>query len=418
MHNILDFGATSGILATEAIQRAIDAAAAKGGGRVVVPAGEYLTASVEIKSGVELHLESGATLRFSDDPAHYPVLRTRWEGYEQESYRALLYAKDAHDIALTGLGTLQGQGARWWTEFRAGRMDTARPYMIHFEDCTRVRIGDLKLLNSPAWTVHPLRCDNVAIHNLTIINPADSPNTDGIDPESCRNVRIEGCHIDVGDDCIAIKAGTEDALTSVPCENITITGCTMLHGHGGVVLGSEMSGSIRRVVVSSCVFDGVDRGIRIKTRRGRGGVVEDMLVTGIIMHDVLCPFVINLLYFCGKDGKEPIVSDPNPQPITDRTPAVRRIRLVNVDARNVRSAAACLYGLPESPLEEITMRGVSIAMTGDVPEVPAMNAVQEPVSRGGVFARYVRDLDLDNLSIRGVRGEVFNFVDVEEDEDE
>lgn len=151
----------------------------------------------------------------------------------------------------------------------------------------------------------------MTIDNLTIVNPFDSPNTDGIDPESCRNVRITGCHIDVGDDCIAVKAGTEDALEDVPCENIAITGCTMVHGHGGVVLGSEMSGGIRRISITGCVFDGTDRGIRIKSRRGRGGAVEDVSVTGIVMNDVLCPLVINLMYFCGKDGKLPIVSDPN-----------------------------------------------------------------------------------------------------------
>lgn len=168
-----------------------------------------------------------------------------------------------------------------------------------------MRMSDFMVHNSPNWTIHPVRCENVTIDNLTIVNPFDSPNTDGIDPESCRNVRITGCHIDVGDDCIAVKAGTEDALEDVPCENIAITGCTMVHGHGGVVLGSEMSGGIRRVSITGCVFDGTDRGIRIKSRRGRGGAVEDVSVTGIVMNDVLCPLVINLMYFCGKDGKLP-----------------------------------------------------------------------------------------------------------------
>ena len=300
--NILDFGAKRGAFCGDAIQRAIDAAAAQGGGRVSVPAGEYETASLVLRSNVELHLEAGAVLRFVDDFDAYPVVNIRWEGYEQPCHRPLVYAKNEVNVALTGLGTLEGQGPKWWTAFRAKTLCAARPCAVCFEDCTRVRMSDFVVRNSPSWTIHPVRCEDVTIDKLTIINPFDSPNTDGIDPESCRNVRITGCHIDVGDDCIAVKAGTEDALENVPCENIAITGCTMVHGHGGVVLGSEMSGGIRRVSIAGCVFDGTDRGIRIKSRRGRGGAVEDVSVTGVVMNDVLCPLVVNLMYFCGKDG--------------------------------------------------------------------------------------------------------------------
>lgn len=145
-----------------------------------------------------------------------------------------------------------------------------RPKLISFDGCNRVTLKDLTLVNSPSWTVNPIRCQDVTIDNLSIHNPADSPNTDGIDPESCVNVRISNCHIDVGDDCIAIKAGTEDTKERIACENIAITNCTMIHGHGGVVLGSEMSGDIRNVVISNCVFKQTDRGIRLKSRRGRG----------------------------------------------------------------------------------------------------------------------------------------------------
>ena len=258
--NILDFGAKRGAFCGDAIQRAIDAATAQGGGRVSVPAGEYETASLILRSNVELHLEAGAVLRFVDDFDAYPVVNIRWEGYEQPCHRPLVYAKNEVNVALTGLGTLEGQGKKWWTAFRAKTLSAARPCAVCFEDCTRVRMSDFVVRNSPSWTIHPVRCEDVTIDKLTIVNPFDSPNTDGIDPESCRNVRITGCHIDVGDDCIAVKAGTEDALENVPCENIAITGCTMVHGHGGVVLGSEMSGGIRRVSIAGCVFDGTDRG--------------------------------------------------------------------------------------------------------------------------------------------------------------
>ena len=253
----------------------------------------------------------------------------------------------------------------------------------------------------------------MTIDKLTIVNPFDSPNTDGIDPESCRNVRITGCHIDVGDDCIAVKAGTEDALENVPCENIAITGCTMVHGHGGVVLGSEMSGGIRRVSIAGCVFDGTDRGIRIKSRRGRGGTVEDVSVTGVVMNDVLCPLVVNLMYFCGKDGKLPIVSDPNAQPVTERTPHVRRIRMADIVVTNAKSAAACLYGLPEAPLEDISIVNTQIHLTEDAPSFPVMNAVQQPVTLAGLTAEHVRGLHLTDLRIVGARGETVTLHDVE-----
>ena len=411
--NILDFGAVRGADCTQAIQQAIDAAHAQGGGRVVVPAGEYLTAGLVLRSHVELHLETGAMLRFVDDFDAYPIVHIRWEGYEQASHRPLIYACGGEDMALTGFGALEGQGKRWWTAFRAGEMQAARPCFVCFEHCTRVRIEGVKLLNSPAWTVHPVFCENVSVHGVTIVNPADSPNTDGINPESCRNVRISDCHIDVGDDCIAIKAGTEDCEKLVPCENITVTGCTMVHGHGGVVLGSEMSGSIRRVAISGCVFDGTDRGIRIKSRRGRGGSVEDVSVTGIVMNDVLCPLVVNLMYFCGKDGKAPIVSDPNPQPVTEKTPHVRRIRMADIVVTGVRSAAGCLCGLPEAPLEDISIVNTQIHLVPAKPEVPVMNAVAKPVTQAGLYAEHVRGLHMTDVRVVGAEGGEFTLKNVE-----
>jgi len=187
----------------------------------------------------------------------------------------------------------------------------------------------------------------------------------------------------------------------------------MVHGHGGVVLGSEMSGSIRRVAISGCVFDGTDRGIRIKSRRGRGGSVEDVSVTGIVMNDVLCPLVVNLMYFCGKDGKAPIVSDPNPQPVGDSTPHVRRIRMADIVVTNVRSAAACLFGLPEAPLEDISIVNTQIHLVESEPAVPVMNAVAKPVTLAGLSAQHVRGLHMTDVRIIGARGETMMLEDVQ-----
>ncbi|MBR1710338.1 MAG: glycoside hydrolase family 28 protein [Clostridia bacterium] len=397
-----------------AVQQAIDTVAANGGGRVEIPVGRHKTAGIELGNNVELHLAPGAILDFSDDPKDYPIIWTRWEGYEQNSYRPLIYAKGKNNVSVTGMGILEGNGQRWWDSFRAKTLQAARPCFICFEQCENIRLSDFRIMNSPAWTLHPLMSQNVLISGVSIKNPYNSPNTDGIDPESCQNVRILGCSIDVGDDCIAIKAGTEDGEQQIPCENITITGCTMLHGHGGVVLGSEMSGGIRRVTVTGCVFDGTDRGIRIKTRRKRYGAVEELTVSGIVMHDVSCPVVVNMMYYCGKDGKAPYVADPNPLPVEDSTPVIRHIQLSNIQVSKARSAAVCLYGLPESPIEDIRLNNMRIEMVEGEKEIPVMNARSFPMSRAGIYAENVRGLDLNGLVLSGVEGEERQFVNVTE----
>ncbi len=319
-------------LLTEAIQEKIDELHQQGGGRITFSAGRYPTGALFLKSNIELHLLLGATLVFSDDPKDYPVVVSRWEGVKREVYASCLYAENAENIAVTGLGMLDGQGQRWWNTFRENREQLAypRPKLISFDSCQQITLKDIRLVDSPSWTVNPILCQDLTIDNLRIKNPADSPNTDGIDPESCKNVRISNCHIDVGDDCIAIKSGTEDTKERVACENITIVNCHMLHGHGAVVLGSEMSGDIRNVTISNCIFQDTDRGIRLKSRRGRGGTIEDIRVNNIVMDNVICPFTLNLYYFCGPKGKEKYVWDKNPYPITEETPHFRRIHFANI----------------------------------------------------------------------------------------
>src|SRR5699024_4329434 len=260
-------------LSTAQWQRAIDEAAAAGGGRVTVPAGVHRLGALRLRSGIELHLEAGALLQFVPDPALYPAVEARWEGAVGPVHSPCLYAHGERDVAITGLGTIDGGGQAWWDTFRHRREELAhpRPTLIGLHECERVTIRDVALRNSPAWTVHPSLCEDVTLTNLHTHNPADSPNTDCNDPEPSRHIRISDSHIDVGDGCIALKAGTERTPDRVATENVTITGCTMVRGHGGVVIGSEMSGGVRNIVISNCVFQGTDRGIRLKTRRGRGG---------------------------------------------------------------------------------------------------------------------------------------------------
>jgi len=397
----------AGALETDTWQAAIDEAAAAGGGTVVVPAGLHPTGSLRLRSHVELHLEAGAVLRFVPDPALYPPVEGRWEGAPETIHQPCLYARDETNVSITGFGTIDGQGAPWWDTFRHRRDELAhpRPTLLGLHECRRVTVRDVTLRDSPSWTVHPLLCDGVTLTNLQIVNPPDSPNTDGIDPESSRNVRISDCHIDVGDDCIAIKAGTERSPERVPCENITITNCTMVHGHGGVVLGSEMSGGVRDVVISNCVFTGTDRGIRFKSRRGRGGVIEDVRVVNVIMRGVMCPFVVNPFYFCGPGGDHPSVADRAPHPVAGTTPVFRRIHVAHVSARDVHAAAGYLYGLPEQPLDDVTFDDVSISFAADAePGVPAMADGVDAVVRAGFRVGFLSGAHFSRVRVAGVEG--------------
>lgn len=415
MAGVRDFGAVGDGLTvdTAAIQRAIDACGEAGGGTVCLGAGAWVSGALFLRSRVTLHLEAGATLLGSADPTDYSIIRSRWEGIEQETHAPLIGGCGLEGVAVVGRGVVDGRGAPWWQRFRESReapdrgaLRHPRPRLVSFEDCRNVLIEGVTLTRSPAWTVNPVRCENVTIDRVTIVNPPDSPNTDGINPDSCRNVHIANCHIDVGDDCIAIKSGAEagDSARRAPCENITITNCTMVHGHGGVVLGSEMSGGIRNVVVSNCVFEGTDRGIRLKSRRGRGGVVEDVRVTNVIMAGVLCPFTINLYYACGAWG-DPYVSNRQSQPVTGGTPRFRRIHLSHITAHDVQLAAGFVLGLPEAPVEDVSLDDVTISMASAAePGYAEMADGLELLQRAGMIVRHVRGLRLRDVEITGQEG--------------
>ncbi|MBN2007301.1 MAG: glycoside hydrolase family 28 protein [Anaerolineae bacterium] len=406
--NIRDFGALGDgqTRATAAIQAALDACAEAGGGTVVVPAGMYLTGALFLHSHQTLFLDAGATLLGSEDPADYPLIEHTWEGVSQRVHAPLIGGRALTTVALTGRGTVNGRGQGWWQRVRDKTLEHPRPRLVSFAYCDNVLIEGCTFTNSPSWTLHPFHCENVTINGITIANPADSPNTDGINPESCRNVHITNCHIDVGDDCVTIKAGVEDEDRErlSPCENITVANCTMVHGHGGVVIGSETSGDVRNVVIANCVFRGTDRGIRLKSRRGRGGVVEDIRVTNVVMQDVLCPFIVNLYYGCGAWGT-PKVEDKSPWPVDEGTPRFRRIHFSHVTARDVQYAAAYLYGLAEMYVEDVSFEDVLVMLALDGGEgSPAMAPGISPMRRAGFHAHNVRGLRLHNVEIRDQLG--------------
>ncbi len=414
--NIKDLGAVADgkTLCTDTFKSAVKLCNESGGGTIYVPSGTYLTGPIHLDSNITLFLDAGSVIRFVQDKNEYPLINSRWEGSEHLLYSPLIYGKDLENVSIAGYGVMDGQGSYWWKLMREKTLEYPRPRFISFENSNRVLIEGVKLIDSPAWTINPINCENITINKITIKNPADSPNTDGINPDSCKNVHISNCHVDVGDDCITIKSGTQHSAYRIPCENLTITNCTMVHGHGGVVIGSEMSGSIRNVVISNCVFEGTDRGIRIKSRRGRGGVVEDIRVNNIIMKEVFCPIVLNLYYHCGPDGKDKKVWDKNPYPVSEETPIFRRIHFSNITAREVGAAAVFLYGLPEMPVQDITFNNVSIAMSNNTePQMPGMLSNFEPMCKQGVYCQFTKNVSFNQVTIENQEGPSYLVVNSE-----
>jgi polygalacturonase len=415
VYNILDFGASSDGLAdsTSGIQLAIDSCAYAGGGTVLVPAGLFLSGALWLRSHVTLALDAGAKLQGMDDVSLFPPRISDWEGPRAvPMHTGLINAEDVENIAVVGRGTIDGGGQMWWDLFEQGKLDIERPKLVRFINCRDILIDGVTFTNSSMWTINPVACDNVTVTRITIRNPELSPNTDGINPDSCSNVHIGNCHIDVGDDCIAIKAGTETdgRKTRKACENIVVSGCTMLHGHGGVVIGSEITGGVRNVAIGNCVFRGTDRGIRIKARRGRGSAVEDVRVDNIVMDEVLCPLVVNQFYNCGVEDPR-LVTDVSPHPVTAHTPSFRRLRFSNISARRVKFAAAYVLGLPEMFVDDIVFDNISIFLDPQNTEAgqPAMSPIAPELCRAGFRIHNARGVRLRSVDIREHIGPAVSF---------
>ena len=379
--NVADRGAdrTGKTKCTQVINGLIDKLASSGGGTVYFPAGTYLTGPIMMKSNITLNLDPGAVVKFSDDFDDYlPMVPSRWEDVRVKNFRSQIYAYQCENITITGRGHFEGQGQKWWDFMRVlpkqqseskwqeifakenaellaknpyikAKKNFLRPPMVTTYECKNVRIEGVSFSNPPFWTIMPAFTDNITIDGITIENPGNSPNTDGIDPSSCRYVHITNCHITVGDDCIVIKSGRdEDGREAArPTENITISNCTMLRGHGGVVIGSEMSGGVKRITITNCVFEGTDRGIRIKTMRGRGGVIEDIVVSNIVMNNMITEGVLITLRY----------QRTEPEPVSERTPACNNVRLSNIIITGgVRPVA--IYGLEEREVSQISFSGM------------------------------------------------------------
>ena len=291
------------------------------GGTLRLRPGRYVTKPIFLKPGMTLYLPEGAEIAAVGDRSGWPILPARdvenrvlgtWEGLPEPSFAALVTAVDCDGLAIVGKGTIDGGGDRadWWDWPKETREGARRPRTLHLVRCHDVTLAGLTVRNSPSWTIHPYGCERLAALALHIENPPDSPNTDGLNPESCQDVRLVGLNIWVGDDCIAIKSGKRglgqvDHLA--PTRNVAITHSRMERGHGAVVLGSEMSGGIFGVDIRDCEFNGTDRGLRLKTRRGRGGAIEAIHTENVAMEAVATPLAINMFYFCDPDGKSDTV---------------------------------------------------------------------------------------------------------------
>ncbi len=342
---------------TAAIQRAIDACAQQGGGTVRVIAGTYLSAPITLKSGITFQLDKGATLLGSPDHGDYPA-KTE---FRAPGLQSLVSATAAEHVAITGEGTIDGNGETWWEEARThddhgilGSQHT-RPRLVVFDHCRHVRIEGVTIQNSPMWQLVPYYSDDVTIRNVRILAPARSPNTDAVDPFSSSNVVIDHLYADVGDDNIAIKSGAINSPgPDSPSRDITITDCTFLHGHG-LSVGSEIAGGAQNIRAERIHFTGTDNGIRIKSNRDRGNDVSHLEFRDIDMKDVKNALIISEYY-----PKVLPPDDNTPQPVTRLTPHFHDIVLENVTAEN-SGVDGAIVGLPESPVLGVVLKNVQLS---------------------------------------------------------
>lgn len=454
--NIVDFGAVGdGItLNTEAFDKAIKAVAAKGGGTVVIPEGIWLTGPITLVSNINLYTEKNSLVLFSPDFDLYPIVDAIFEGLNTKRCQSPLTAKNAENIAITGYGIFDGSGDAWrpvkkdkltdrqfkslvksggvlsadgktWFPSEASRRaqamcvdqnvpvgpqtdaeweeirDFLRPVMLNFVNCKNILFDGVTFQNSPAWNLHPLMSENIIMNRVTVRNPWYSQNGDGIDLESCKNTLIVNSSFDVGDDAICMKSGkNEDGRArNIPTENVIVDNCVVYHGHGGFVVGSEMSGDVRNIKVSNCSFLGTDVGLRFKSTRGRGGVVENIYIENINMTDIPTdPLLFDLFY----GGKGPAEEDESEQtevskvipPVTVETPAFKNIFIKNIHS-NGSNRAMLFNGLPEMKVQNVHVE----------------NSVFK--SKQGAVINRTNGLIMKNIKIESDNGEFMTLHDVD-----
>lgn len=421
--SIIDFGGVpDGLtLNTEAFSKAIESLSQKGGGILKIPAGVWFTGPITLKSNINLHLEKGSLILFSPDKNLYPLVDIIFEGLDTYRCQSPIGGRNLTNVAITGEGAIDGNGQYWralkrqklteaeWKEFtskggvfdgpdywvpseqflKGQKMsgmnvpqglkskeefesvrDFLRPVMIRFYECKNVFLQGVTFQNSPAWNIHPLMCENVIVDNIKVRNPAYSQNGDGIDLESCKNSLIINSSFDCGDDGICIKSGKDEdgRRRARACENLIVDNCTVFKGHGGFVVGSEMSGGVRNKKVTNCNFMGTDVGLRFKSTRGRGGVVENIYIENISMLNIKTEPLLFDLFYGGKSAVEALNDEDNQKTVlktpeaNETTPSFRNIYIKNINCTNARRAMY-FNGLPEMNIKNINIENASITST-------------------------------------------------------
>ncbi|WP_367913586.1 glycosyl hydrolase family 28 protein [Leadbetterella sp. DM7] len=455
--NIVRYGARAdGItLNTAAITQAIEQANAAGGGTVLIPAGVWLTGPLKLKSQVNLHLERGALLQFSNNRDHYPVVETTWEGQKAFRCQAPVWAVGLENIGITGEGIMDGSGEVWkqvkknkltttqwrrlvesggvlskngdtwypseqsrygneeakewanlWAEGKTREdyeaiRDFLRPNMISITGCENVLIEGVTFQNSPAWTLHPLLTNHITLRNVHVRNPWFGQNNDALDLESCRYGVVDGCTFDTGDDAITIKSGRDEQgrRRGVPTENIVVKNTTVFHAHGGFVIGSEMSGGVKNLFVNNCSFLGTDIGLRFKTKRDRGGVVEKIYISDIAMNSIPGEAILFDMYY---EAKDPVPADGDSnglpeikaEPVNEGTPQFRDFHIRNVVCHGA-ATAIMLRGLPEMNIRNITIENSNfIADQG----VVCVEAEDITIRNVGLFTKSSKVMQVQNSS--------------------
>jgi polygalacturonase len=414
--SIIDFGSVNGgiIDNTKAFADAIEAVSARGGGKVIIPAGIWLTGPIMLKSNLELHAQQGALIRFSTNKDLYPIIETSFEGLNTWRCISPIYGKNLENVAFTGSGVWDGSGEAWravkkskltesvWKELVASGgivdnntwypseqykigsngadqnvrlelntkedflpiRDFLRPVMVSIQNSKNIMLDGPVFQNSPAWCLHPLMVENLIVRNIKVRNPWYSQNGDGIDVESCKNVIVENSSFDVGDDAICIKSGKDKdgRERGVPCENVVIRNNVVYHGHGGVTVGSEMSGGVRNMHVSNCIFMGTDVGLRFKSTRGRGGVVENIFMSNIHMTDIPTYAISFNLFYGGKSITEMLEEGDSQETspvyeVNEETPQFKNIIMKDITIDGAKQAVF-LQGLPEMNLQQIEIKNL------------------------------------------------------------
>ena len=409
---------------TMAIQCAIYACPKNG--RVYIPKGTYYVKPLFLRSNITIELAKDAVILGNTDRNNYPILPGvtlltdesddynlgSWEGNPLDTFASIITGINVENVNIIGEGIIDcnAQNGDWWVNPKV-RNIAYRPRGVFLNHCNNVTLQGVTVCNTPAWNLHPYFSNNIRFIDLKIISPKDSPNTDGCDPESCKNVDIIGVHFSVGDDCIAIKSGKiyMGAKYKTPSENFNIRNCSMNFGHGALTLGSEMSGGIKNINVSRCIFNKTDRGLRIKTRRGRGkdAIIDGIKFENILMDNVLSALVVNMYYFCDPDGHSEMVYSKEKWPVNHLTPYIGKFIFKDIEARNCEVAAGAFWGLPEQPIKRIELENVNFTFKENAQSGrPAMMDFVPEVCKQGLFFNNVEEVILNNVTMEGQDGDM------------